>query len=292
MKLSIIILSFNTKALLLRCVKSIADKYKDNLSKNEMEIIVVDNDSTDGSVDAVNVLISRIKNLCLIVTYKNLGFSKGNNYGTREAKGEYLLFLNSDTEIKDNAFFNMVNFLSSNPKIGILGAKLTNEDGSAQKSAGNFYSLFYTLLSLLGLERLGLVKKNPRAIVKVDWVSGAALMVKSDLFRSLKGFDEKIFMYMEDVDLCFRAKRKGYQTYFYPDINIVHKGQGSSNRAFAINRIYQGLLYFYKKHKPYWQYFIVKIMLIVKAVIAVFIGTLVNNTYLRKTYFGALKVAI
>ena len=288
MKLSIIVLSYNTRALTVNCFKSIGEIYKSSLGE-KIELILSDNASEDKTSEAVESLKLRVK---IVKNDKNLGFSKGNNQGVKKAIGRYLFFLNSDTEIKDDGILRMVDFMEKNSKVGILGAKLLNKDGSSQKSAGSFYNLFQTLLSLLGLERLGLVKKSPKETEKVDWVSGAALMIRADLFRKLRGFDEKIFMYMEDVDLCFRANEIGFKTYFYPNINLIHREHGSSNRAFAINQIYQGLLYFYRKHKPYWQYFAVKGLLIGKALIAVTIGGLMNNNYLKKTYGQALRLAI
>lgn len=287
-KLSIIILSYNTKNLLLKCVQSVIREYGEQIKRDELELIVVDNDSVDDSVQA----IEKIKEVKLIKNRENFGFSKGNNIGARQAKGEYILFLNSDTKVEDQGFLKMVDFLDQNRKIGILGGKLLNSDGSQQLSCGNFYNLFNLTVTLLGGERIGLIRKKFAKIQKVDWVSGASLMIRKKLFEKLNGFDENLFMYMEDMELCFRAKKLGFQTYFYPDIRIVHQELGSSNRAFAVNQIYKGLLYFYKKHKPYWQYLIAKALLIMKALAAVLIGSLTNNNYLKKTYTGALKFAI
>lgn len=288
MKLSIIILSFNTKKLTLDCVKSALKNYKENISKKEIEIIVVDNNSLDGSVLALNA----IKEIKLIKNKNNFGFSKGNNIGAKKAFGKYILFLNSDTEVLDNNFLQMTRFMDENPKIGILGAKLLDKNGYPQKSMGNFYNMFNLFLSLIGLERMGLVKKTSERTEKVDWVSGASLMIRSDLFRKLKGFDEKIFMYMEDVELCFRAKKAGYKTYFYPNINLVHKELGSGNRTFAVLNIYKSILHFYKKHGNFLEFLIAKLLLSLKAFFALVLGILTNNNYLKKTYFSALKIAL
>lgn len=292
MKLSIIVLSFNTKNLTLKCLKSLVSQYKEYLESGDLEIILADNASKDGTAKEVLNMKNKVLSMKFIQNDKNYGFSKGNNIAAKEASGEHLLFLNTDTEIKDKGFLEMAKFLSDNKNVGILGGRLLNSDGGVQKSAGNFYNLFNLFFVLIGGERVGMVRKAPKKIQAVDWVSGAALMIRADLFRKLKGFDEKIFMYMEDVDLCFRAKEIGFKTYFYSNIKLVHKEHGSSNRTFAINQIYQGLLYFYKKHKPYWQYFVVKGLLIGKALIAVTIGSLMNNNYLKKTYGQALRLAV
>ena len=285
-KLSIIILSYNTKNLTVKCVQSVIRQYGGQIKNNEAEIIVVDNASTDGSVASIKSQIKIIQN------DKNFGFSKGNNIGANKATGKYLLFLNSDTQSRDGGFLRMVEFMEKNPKIGVLGGKLLSPDGSTQASTGKFYNLYNVAIVLLGGERVGLIRKSPKDTERVDWVSGASMMVRKNVFKKLKGFDENFFMYIEDMELCLRFKKIGYQTYFFENIKLMHKELGSSNRGFAINQIYKGLLYFYKKHKPYWQYLLVKTVLIGKALIAVLIGNLTNNTYLKNTYGKALRFAV
>ena len=117
-------------------------------------------------------------------------------------------------------------------------------------------------------------------------------MIRKNVFERLNGFDEKLFMYMEDMELCFRARKEGCLTYFYPDLSIDHKEQGSSNRQFAILNIYRGLLYFYKKHKGTLQYMIVKLLLITKALIVSLFGLVSGNTYLKATYKKALVISL
>lgn len=291
--LSIIILSFNTKTLTIKCLQSLIRRYKKELENKEFEIIVVDNGSSDNTVATIqqfnhrlsgipqwrdNSTINKIK---VIKNEKNYGFSKGNNIGAEEAKGRYLFFLNSDTQIKDKGLLGMVNFLDSHKNIGILGGGL---------EAGKFYNLFNVFLMLIGGERLGLDRFSPKKEAPVDWVSGASFMIRKDLFSKLGGFDENLFMYMEDVEICFRAKKRGALTYFYPKLAIVHKRQGSGNREFAILNIYKGLLYFYKKHSSPMQYLIVKSLLTIKAYIAIAIGEILENRNLASTYRKAITM--
>lgn len=287
---SIIILSYNTKELLRECLKSL---YK-NLKGISFEVIIVDNASTDGTSEVVINFIrqpggSKFK---LIENDKNYGFSKGNNIGAKEAKGEYLVFLNSDTEMQDGGLAGMAEFLKAHPTVGILGGRLKNVDGSLQKSSGTFYTLFNLFLMLLGGEKIGMLRKNPSHISQVDWVSGAFMMIRQELFEKLKGFDENFFMYMEDMEICFRAKKLGFGTCFYSNVSALHKGLGSSNRGFAIENIYKGLLHFYKKHKGVMQYDIVRLLLTIKALVAIFIGMLIQNKYLLATYKKALKCTV
>ena len=143
---------------------------------------------------------------------------------------------------------------------------------------------------LIGLERLGMLRSSPKKIQKVDWVSGGCMMIKKSLFEKLRGFDEHFFMYIEDMELCFRAKKLGLPTYFYPNIKLVHKALGSSNRSFAIINIYKGILYFYSKHKTYLEYLAAKTMLIVKAKILILVGTLTLNQALKDRYKKAISL--
>ena len=287
--LSIIILSYNTKDLTLRCVESVAKQYKKELEEKKFEIIVVDNASSDGSQSAILNIKNKISNIKLIEGKDNLGFGKGCNLGAEASEGKYMLFLNSDTQVENDGFVQMVSFLEHNPKVSILGGKLENNDGSIQRSCGKFYNLFNLFVVLLGLERLGLLRSSPDKIQKVDWVSGACMMVRGNVFKKLAGFDEKLFMYMEDMEICYRAKKLGFSTYFYPDLNLRHKSWGSSSRTFAIINIYKGILHFYAKHRSSFEYMIAKTLLITKAEILILIGFLTFNKNLIERYRKAIS---
>ena len=288
MDLSIIILSFNTKDLTIDCLNAIVAQYKQELDKDEFEIILVDNASSDDTIKTAKNL--NLKNLKIIESQENLGFSKGCNLGAKNASGEYLLFLNSDTEIKDQGFVKMVDYLKKNEKVGILGGALKNENGKAQPSAGRFYNLLTLFLTMIGLERLGFLRESPKGIKRVDWVSGASMMIKKKIFEKIGGFEKELFMYAEDMEFCYRANKKGFATYFYPEVTLFHKEIGSSNRTFAILNIYKGILFFYKKHKPIWEYRTASAILFSKACILKKIGQLTRNKYLQETYGQALEL--
>ena len=288
-KLSIVALSYNTKDLTLACLKSVVSQYKQKLEKKEFEVIVVDNNSSDNSVAEISNLKSQVSNLIIIQNKENLGFGKGCNLGAKSAKGKYVLFLNSDTQVFDKGFLSMIDFLDKNSNVAVLGGKLENNDGSIQRSCGKFYNLFNLLIMLLGLERFGFLRSSPNKIQKVDWVSGACMMVRADIFEKLTGFDEKLFMYMEDMEICFRANKLGFVTYFYPNVKLKHKSLGSSNRTFAIINIYKGILYFYSRHKTHLEYLVVKLFLITKAGILILVGLLTFNSELRGRYQKAIS---
>lgn len=288
-KLSILILNYKTKDLTLGCLRSLISNYKKQLEEGNFEIIIGDNGSFDGSVEALRMYVGDYKNIQVFENKENLGFAKGHNVLADKAKGEYLFFLNSDTELKDTGLIGMVDFLDNNPRIGILGGRLENPDGLPQPSAGSFYNIFNLFLMLFGGERFGLLRLSPTFEKKVDWVSGGSMMIRKDLFKKMGGFDERFFMYFEDMELCFRAKKLGFRTYFYPKVKIVHKELGSSNRTYAILNIYRGILYFYKKHKSFPEYLLAKLLLMTKAALAIFVGGLIQNEYLVDTYKKAIK---
>jgi len=278
---SIIILSYNTSGLISACLRSIFTYVKGI----EFEVIVVDNNSHD---QTVHIIKTTFPNVRVIESKTNLGFGKGVNLGASHAKGDVLLFLNSDTEFFDESLSSMVNFLrdSKDQKVAVVGGSLINKNNATSSSYNSFYHLGRVFSLLFHEKDVSKILKKP---TRVDWVSGGFMLIWKDIFEKFHGFDKGYFMYIEDMDLCFRLSKKGFYTFFYPETKVRHIGQGSSNRSFAIIQIYKGLLYFYKSHKPTWQYLLLKIMLITKATSAVIIGILTGNTYLRKTYVPALR---
>lgn len=290
MRLSIVTINFRKPILTLACVASLYKTYEEKFLHNEYEIIIVDNNSGDDSVDILKKELKKraYKNVHIYPNKENSGFGGGNNFGAEFATGDFLLFLNNDTVVGEG-LLGMVEFFENNNHIGIMGGPLTSENGDIQSSAGAFYTIPRVFLLLLGLQRFGL-DKSPKKIIKVDWVKGALLMIRRDFFKVLDGFDKKIFMYTEDMELCYRCYLRGKEVYFYPDIHVFHKDQGSSNRGFAIVNIYTGILYFYKKHRSPIAYVIVKLLLQTKALLLISLGKLMGNQYLLSTYEKAFSV--
>lgn len=290
MKLSIVILNYQTPDLTISCVESIQEHYQEELKNKDFEIIIVDNSSKDDSLDKLKLFSSNKDYLRVVDSELNLGFAKGCNLGASKAQGEYLLFLNSDTNVLDKGIIKMVDFLKQNANVGILGGRLRNSDGSLQPSAGVFYNLPNLIIMLLGVQRFGLLKSSPNKIKKVDWVSGAALMILRKAFEELHGFDEDYFMYIEDMDLSYRARKKGILTYFFPDVSIKHVGEGSSSRTFAVVNIYKNILMFYKKQMGEFSYTIAYFCLFLKAIFVYTIGKLSGNSYFQNTYGETFKL--
>jgi len=291
MLLSIITLNYKKKELTIACINSLYEQFATEFQKNEMEVIIVDNDSQDDSVPVMREEIKKKKfaNMHVIANSSNAGFGAGCNLGAHNSNGEFILFLNNDTIVKDKGLYKMAKYCEDHPDVAILGGQLRNFDGSLQASTGKFYTLWYAFLLLVGGQRYGLLDRSPSKIEKVDWVKGGLLMIRRDVFEQIKGFDEKIFMYTEDMELCYRAHLAGKDIYFYPDVLVLHKEHGSTNKTFAIVNIYKNLLYFYKKHRSRLEFHLLKFLLEAKAKSLIAVGKTRKNQYLIETYKKALK---
>ncbi len=281
MLLSIIIINYKTPDL----IKSAVESIQKNVPSDLAEIIVVENGSGPHHVKKLQKLRDE-KNFKLIISETNLGFASGCNFGAQMAKGKNLLFLNSDTSVSFG-IAEMARELKEH--VGIIGGKIMNEDGTVEKSTSSFYHPWHLLLMLLGGERFGLDRKSPNTFMKVDWVSGGFMMIQKEIFDKLSGFDEDYFMYVEDMDLSFRAKKLGFDTYFYPNAQIIHKKHGSSNRQFATVNIYKSLKIFYKKNSNSLEYNISVALLYVKAVVALAVGKIFGKQNLVETYSQILS---
>ena len=270
MQLSVIILSFNTRQLLADCLQSLFRETK----KTKFEVIVVDNNSQDGSPKMVKEKFPQVN---LITLGKNYGFGKANNLGAEKAKVDWLLFLNSDTQILKGAIdkiFSYVRDMGSKAEEAVFGCQLLNADGSIQPSAGFFPTLSRVAMQMFFLDDLPILKNLVRPYQQnhlpfyrqeqaVDWVTGAFLLLKRDFFNKVKGFDEQIFMYAEEIDLCYRLKQMGADVKYTPIAQITHLKGGSSKDGFtaAVLGEYKGLISFFKKHRPLWQLPILKLLL-------------------------------
>ncbi len=235
-ELSIIIVNWNTKDILQMCIESVY-KTTQNIS---FDIIVVDNGSTDGSAAMVQKKFPRVK---LIRNKRNLGFAAANNQGIKKAQGLFILLLNSDTIILDNAIRKTVEFMKRKSDAGAVGCKLLNPDYSLQHSCYNFYSFFKRVVVRKFIPKFFIPLKYQRnleslitswdysEVKEVDYVRGAFIMVRNEVFREVGLLDESFFMYGEEADLCLRMERAGWRVYFYPEAQIVHlKGASVKKR--------------------------------------------------------------
>lgn len=238
--LSVIIVSLNTKDL----TKQTIDSALEAMAEIEGEIIVVDNYSNDGSIEMLKKYGSKVK---LIKNKRNLGFGSANNRGALEARGRYLMFLNSDTIVPKNTLAEIIKFLDQNNEVGILSPKIVNNDKDHTLQAGSFgkFSIPWRVLCRLTRKKLSLNHKL--TFTKTDWVSGAAMAIRRNLFNHLR-FDENIFLYFEDEDLCRRSAAYDFETVVLNNIEIVHlKGKSSTNNT-RLKHYDRSQDYFIDKH--------------------------------------------
>lgn len=233
MNVSIIIVSYNTKELLCNCLKSIFENTKDIF----FEVIVSDNGSTDGSVEMIKDVFPQVK---LLENNANLGFGKANNIAAEKASGKYLFFLNSDTVLLNNAVKYFFDYAENNSSDYLLGSYLRYADRTISTSYGGFINPFvwtlkkdiYDFYPKILEKRLSQIKekreKKELSEKFVDFVTGADLFIKNDVFKTLGGFDGHFFMYHEDEDLGRTALKNGFKSKIIPKPKIVHLESASS----------------------------------------------------------------
>jgi hypothetical protein len=254
MRLSIVLVSFNSRAEILSCLDSIYPG--DSSTRLEsFEVIVADNDSTDGTTGAI---AERFPQVRVIPCGGNLGFSRASNVGWQSARSPLVLFLNCDTVVPEGAIDRMVAILESRRDVGALGPKLRYEDGAVQISFGKMLSFTSEFLQKCwdaGYARgkgplRSLVEKRSARERSVDWVSGACLLTRRDILETISGFDESFFLYSEDVDLCARIRATGALVLFTPEVEIVHLLGRSTRkeRERSLLESQRSRLYFYAKH--------------------------------------------
>ena len=265
--LSIIVVSYNTQKLLKQCLKSLKLKAKSLKlkMKNEkcqmlnLEVIVVDNNSTDGSKKMINDQWPMVK---LIANNKNLGFAKASNQGIKIARGKYILLLNSDTIVKRRALLELVNFAEKEKRAGGAAPRLLNTDGSIQASCFRFPSLRGAIKEFW-LGNKGSFSKyfpNTSKPTVVDAAVGATLLLPQKTIKKIGLLDERYFMYFEDFDYCLRMKKEGLKLYYLPEVSIIHLHGASSKKIKSkpnqwlveSSKIYHGLFKHYLINAIIW----------------------------------------
>lgn len=256
---SIIIVNYNTRKITENCIDSVK-KFTENIS---YEIILVDNASTDDSANYFN----EMQDIVFIKSSENIGFGRANNLGIQQAKGEFLFLLNSDTVLIENSIKKLVDFFRNNEKklnIGSLGCVLVDNEMNYNGCGSNFTSCadeIYNYKTIIpGLKSF--FKSKPahlyplqESFFEIDYVIGADLMIKNDVFKNIGGFDKDFFMYYEESDLQYRMKRAGYKAYIYTGTKIIHLEDGSgkeiknySNKKRIITHTSKNI--FLKKNDP------------------------------------------
>jgi GT2 family glycosyltransferase len=251
--LSIIIVNYNVKLLLKACLESVAGAIKNS----EAEVIVIDNASTDNSIGYLQPIFPEFK---FISNPANEGFAKANNKALAIAKGEFILFLNPDTTVPNDCFIKCLAFFGTHPDAGALGVKMLNGNGEFLKeSKRGFPSPWVSFWKMTGIT--GMFPRSPVFAKyylghldadrdhEVDVLSGAFMMVKKEVLQKTGGFDERFFMYAEDIDLSYRIKKAGYKNYYFAGTAITHyKGSSTKKDVRYVRQFYKAMSQFVKKY--------------------------------------------
>lgn len=290
MDLSVIILSFNTKDITGRCLRHllVAKEFCEKKLKNSIEVIVIDNNSEDGSAVMIKQDFPRVK---LFALQENTGFSKGNNIGMQKASEPYILLLNSDVYLEEESLYKALAYFRVNLNCDVLGAKLNFGSGKLQASAGplpNPLNIIFWIFGLSGFHPKGssYFKKAQR----VGWVMGAFLMLKKKVFAETGGFDENLFMYLEEIEWCKRITDKGFKIWYVPQAQAIHLHGASSNFDMTmgfLNEI-KGIKYYLKKHHPIF-YLPVKLFLILGLILRIIAFSLLGKTTRARVYLEGLS---
>ncbi len=287
MDLSIVIVNFNTKQLTIDAIHSVFH----SKTNHSYEILLVDNNSSDGSVEAFH---KEFPNITIFENKENVGFSKANNQAIKVANGRYVLLLNSDTIVHEETLQVMIDFMEAYPKVGASGCKVILPDGSLDKAcrrgfptpAASFYH-FSGLAKLFPnnprLNQYQLGHLDPDKDYPVDCLVGAFMLLRKEAIEQVGLLDEEFFMYGEDIDWCYRIKEAGWEIYYYPFTSIIHyKGASSHRKPFKIlYEFHRAMILFHRKHFAKKTLFIVN-WLVYVGVSLRFLSSLITNTFKAK----------
>ncbi len=265
MELSVIIINWNTRELVLECMDSV---YR-TTEGLDFEVILVDNGSTDGSVDAVR---RRFPQAVVVANPENLGFAGACNRGVERARGRYLAILNSDTVLTPSSLKTLVEFMDANPRVAICAPQLLNMDGTLQNSIANLPTLATELLNKSLLRRLFPERYPGKELrietpVEVESVIGACMVIRKKALDEVGGFDEDYFFFLEETDLCVRMHRNGWKVVFHPGVRVYHLQGASAKRVNTRARVeyWRSRYIFFKKHRTPLEMALLKTGLLLKA---------------------------
>ena len=244
MKLSVVIVNYNVRYFLELCLKSVEAA----TILIEAEIIVVDNNSSDKSCEMIKQLFPNVR---LLENEDNVGFSKANNQGVAVAKGEYICILNPDTVVAEDTFSQLITFSDSTKNIGIVSCKLIDGAGKfLPESKRNVPTRLVAIKKLIGLSKAYYVSSvGENELGKAPVFVGAFMLLKRKLYEEVAGFDERYFMYGEDIDLSYSVLNAGYDNYYYGKTTVIHyKGESTLKDEVYAKRFYGAMQLFYRKY--------------------------------------------
>ncbi len=256
MDISVIIVNYNVKEYIISCIESI---YKHSCSKVNFEVIVIDNNSEDGSTTKIRDLFPQVS---LHKNNKNLGFSIAANQAAKFSKGDYILILNPDTLFKDDVLKKLFDEAKNEARLGVLGPSLISESGTVHRSYWRDPTTLTTLFSIFNLDFLNFYKNYNNRIFKkkkkVDTLSGGAFFLRKDVFDKLGGFNDRLF-WMEDIDFCVRARQENYSVLYFPEAEVIHfiGKSAEKNIKIAISNQLISKIKFFKIHKDRFSFLVV-----------------------------------
>lgn len=266
MDLSIIIVNWNTKKLLVECLDSIY-RSPQNI---EYDIWVVDNASTDGSSELVR---ERYPEVNLIANEVNIGFARANNLAYQQCTGKNILLLNPDTVVEPHAIEKLIQFLNQKANAGMVGPRLLNPDGTLQVSAfpvptlsKEFWRLFH-LDNFIPYAKYPIETWDTGSVREVDTLLGACMLIRRETLGESSIFDEEYFIYSEEVDLCTRLKKDGWHLYWLPSSVVIHHGAQSTQQVAEemFLKLYAGKVLYFRKHHSKVAVFLYKLILLLAA---------------------------
>ncbi len=290
--LSIVIVNWNVQELLRRCLHSIMSNFQlpilrrasGQASNFQIEVIVVDNASSDGSVAMIEEEFPQVR---LLANSENVGFTVGNNQGIAVSRGRYILLLNPDTEIVGDTLPTMVEYMDNHPPVGALGPQLLNPDWSIQSSRRRFPTMATAFLESTILHQwfpdnavlrhYYILDRPDGEIQEVDWVTGACLLTRREAIEEVGLLDEGFFMYSEELDWCRRARERGWKVIYLPTARVIHHGAQSSEQVKSFQHIQfqRSKIRYFRKHHGLWQAEVLRLFIL--------------TTYLYQLIVEALK---
>jgi GT2 family glycosyltransferase len=282
---SIVVVSWNVKDLLRRSLASVITSLGCGTGRQlSCQLIVVDNASSDGSAEMLGEEFPQIH---LVANSENVGFTRGNNQGIAVSDGRYVLLLNPDTEVVGDALGEMVAYMDAHQRVGALGPQLLYPDGRVQSSRRRFPDLrtAYVESTFIQpwfadsriLRRYYVLDASDHEILAVDWLVGACLLLRREALQEVGTLDERFFMYSEELDWCYRAKKAGWEVVYLPTARVVHHVGKSSEQVLPVRhaQFQRSKVLFFKKHHGYWTGETLRLFLLL--------------TYLWQTMVEALK---
>lgn len=299
MILSVVIVNYNVKYFLEQCLCSVKQAIMSSeggvVNKDKIEVIVVDNNSTDGSIEYLQAKYPFVQ---FISNKENAGFAKANNLASGKAQGKYILFLNPDTIIGEDCFSKCIQFMESNSDAGAMGVRMINGNGKfLRESKRGFPTPWVSFCKMIGLTTL-----FPRSRTfagyylgdlpseydhEVDILSGAFMLVRKVAFEKAGGFDEQFFMYAEDIDLSYSIRQAKYKNFYFSKVSIIHfKGESTRKDANYTRQFYMAMILFARKHfKGSSSWFYIKLLefsIWIKATLSIIAGVFSRNPSINK----------